>query len=81
MKEFALTTIDNPFDPITDFDRWYDFDESSGYHTCSLIGRLARTSRDLTDEENDEELMRTMREIVRLNLSGKHKLVIRDDSS
>lgn len=81
MKEFALTTEDNPFSPFTDFDNWYEFDERNGYHSCSLLGRLARTSRDLSDEDNDLELLNTMKEICRLNFSGVHKIVYKEDSS
>lgn len=81
MKEFALTTVDNPFDPFTQFDLWYDYDEKLGYHTCSLLGRLARTSGDLSDEENDNEIWNTMERITKLNLSGVHKIVTREVAS
>ena len=47
MKEEQLwiTTNDNPFDFFTQFDDWYLFDESKGYHTCSLVARVARPGR------------------------------------
>lgn len=53
-KKVWVTTVDNPFDPFTQFDRWYRFDENSGYHTCSRLAILGRPSNDLTDEELED---------------------------
>lgn len=41
MKVSMITTIDNPFDPFTQFDEWYAFDISKGYFTCSYLARIA----------------------------------------
>jgi len=67
-KEFALTTSDNPFDPISNFDEWKRYDENVlGYFTCNYLGRIALTSNDLSDEDNDAEIERAIDEIVSLN--------------
>ena len=49
---FALTTFDNPYDPFEQFTQWFMFDEEKGYHTTAYLGRIARTSDQLSDEEN-----------------------------
>lgn len=36
----TLTTLDNPYNPWTQFDEWYTYDISHGYHTCSLLDRF-----------------------------------------
>jgi len=41
MQEAMLTTIDNPFNPFTQFDEWKDFDETQGYYTCPYLARIA----------------------------------------
>ena len=69
MKKTALSTIDNPFNPITDFDRWYATDlqlavKNSRRDTCSLLALLSRTSFELSEKENDEELEETINRII-----------------
>lgn len=75
MAQVMLTTSDNPFDPFEDFDNWYNFDESKGYHSCSYLARIAKTSNELSDEENENEVDRAIDEICRLNLLGIYKKV------
>lgn len=62
-----LTTIDNPFDPFTQFDSWYQFDESKGYHSCSYLARIAKISNALSDEDMALAIESAIDEIVALN--------------
>ena len=57
---FALTTFDNPYDPFEQFTQWFMFDEEKGYHTTAYLGRIARTSDQLSDEENNKEVERAI---------------------
>lgn len=68
MKNVAITTTDNPFNPLTQFEEWNAFDEGKGYHSCSYLARICRDSDQLTDEENREELERAIDEIVGYDL-------------
>ena len=56
MSRIALTTVDNPFDPFDDFDRWHHFDETKGYHSSGLVARVAHTSVELSDADNDRAI-------------------------
>lgn len=60
MARCALTTIDNPYDPFTQFDAWFQFDEGKGYHSCAYLARIARTSDQLSGAENEQEIERAM---------------------
>lgn len=70
--------IDNPFDPFEQFTSWLLFDEEKGYHSCSYLGRIARTSDQLSDEENDLEVERAIDEIVKYDFRNIYKKVTRD---
>ena len=71
-KEYRLTTIDNPFDPFTQFNEWYLFDMEKGYDTCGYLARISNSSSDLTDEENDEENERAIGEILKFDPTGMY---------
>jgi hypothetical protein len=73
MTESMLTTIDNPFDPFTQFDEWYAFDEQMGYHTCSYLARITKTSDELSEEDEDFAIESAIDEIVKLNVLGIYK--------
>ena len=52
-KSCMLTTFDNPFDPFEQFTSWFLFDTEKGYNSCSYLARIARSSAQFTEEEND----------------------------
>ncbi len=68
MSKAMLSTIDNPFNPFEDFKSWFLFDIEKGYNSCSYLGRIAKTSEQLSDAENDEEIERAIDEIIEYDL-------------
>ena len=77
MADFALTTIDNPFDPFDQFDSWLTFDLDMGYNTCAYLARVARTSDSLSDSENEREINRAIDEILKYDFMNLYKRVSR----
>lgn len=77
MDEVMLTTIDNPYDPFTQFDDWYGFDHLKGYNTCEYLARIAKTSPELSEADHIEEMEAAIDEICRLNVLGIYKKVKR----
>ena len=63
-KQVALTTLDNPFNPFTEFDKWLQFDNEKGYNSCSYLARIAKTSDQLSDYENNLALERAIDDII-----------------
>lgn len=81
MAEHMLTTVDNPFNPFTEFDQWRNFDESSGYYSLPLLGRVVVTSNDLSEADQSFAIEQAIDEIVRENVSGVHRKVTAPGSS
>lgn len=81
MAEHMLTTVDNPFNPFTQFDEWYAFDEASGYHTTAFLARIVRTSHDLSDADQDVAIEAAIDEIVRENVLGVYRKVSSSSST
>lgn len=78
MSAVYLTTEDNPFDPVDEFDEWFAFDEQMGYHTSSYVARIARTSQSLGDSDNEEALAEAIDEILKFNVTGNYKKIVKD---
>ena len=81
MKQTWITTTDNPFDFFTQFDDWYQFDESKGYHTCSYVARIAKVSNELSDLDNEIEIARAIDEILSFNILGNYKKIEINDNN
>ena len=75
-RKCMLTTIANPFDPIEQFTSWFMFDNEKGYNSCSYLSRIARTSDELSDEENNEEIERAIDEIIKYDLNNVYKKIV-----
>lgn len=75
-KDFMLTTVDNPFNPFTQFDEWRVYDEQQGYYTCEYLARIAHTSSRLSDKDNSLEIKNAMNEICGFHPS-LYKIVYR----
>lgn len=80
MTNVALTTFDNPFDPFKQFNDWFLFDITKGYNSCGLLDRIARTSEQFSDEENETEIEHAIDEIIKYDYRNIYKKVKRDMS-
>lgn len=74
-RQCMLTTIDNPYNPFTQFSKWFMFDTEKGYNSCGYLDRIAHTSDELSDEENAAETERAIDEILKYDFTNKRKKI------
>ena len=72
-----LTTVDNPYNPFTQYDEWEAYDMAMGYYTSALLARITVTSDELSDADQATAIEDAIDEIVKYNVSGMHKKVMR----
>ena len=68
-RQIALTTSDNPYNPITDFDNWERFDTiEHSYDTMNYLSRICHTSNELGEDLYLQDIEDAIDEAVKLNL-------------
>lgn len=77
-KECMLTTVDNPFNPFDDFDKWYLFDIEHHYATCERLGSIARTSNDLSEEDNHSNIEKAIDLIIANDYLDLYRKVVKE---
>ena len=80
MSECRLTTFDNPYDPFKQFNSWFLFDVEKGYNSCGYLARIARTTDQMSDTENEEEIERAIDEIIQYDFMNIYKKVRKTDT-
>lgn len=79
MVVHMVSTVDNPFNPWTQFDEWYAWDEAHGYCSCGLLERISRSSNELAPVDIHNAIQHAIDEITTENVSGMHTKVKRGD--
>lgn len=79
MKQYLLTTVDNPYHPIDQYDEWRQFDMERGYYTEQRLAKVAATSYSLTDLENQRNINAAIDDFIRLDELGLYKRIVVED--
>lgn len=64
MSNCILSTSDNKSDYFTQFEDWYNYDKEM-YQSTEYLARIARTSEQLSEAENEDEVERAIDEIIK----------------
>lgn len=71
----AITTVDNPYDPFTQFNEWLLYDKSKGYDSCEKLARISRISDQLSENRNQEAIEEAIDRIIELDFLNIYKKV------
>ena len=65
---YCPTTIDNPWNPFTQFDEWLAYDNAQGYHTLERWARMRRVQA-IAARVDDEDMVAddAIDEMIRLD--------------
>lgn len=64
-KTCYLTTFDNPYDKLEDYDSWLNFDTEMGYYSDAYLDRIAHISPSMSEIEVENEYERAIDEIIK----------------
>jgi len=78
-EERMLTTLDNPFNPFTQWDQWLSFDRGKGYNTVSYLARIVKSSHELTEFQETRAINEAIDEILALNVLGIYVAVTKEN--
>jgi hypothetical protein len=70
VEKRMLTTLDNPFNPFTQWRQWFSFDAGKGYNTASYLARIVKSSQDLSENLETAAINEAIDEILELNVLG-----------
>lgn len=73
-----LTTVDNVWNPFTNFDEWFAFDITNQHYSSQRLAKLALVSPELSDEENRQEIERAIDRIIELDPTKEYVKVYKD---
>ena len=80
MSKAMLTTVDNPYNPFDQWEKWLMYDNDTGYNSCAYLARIAHTSDELSDSENEDEINRAIDEIIRYDPFNLYRKVTKSQT-
>jgi hypothetical protein len=80
MKQCVLTTIDNVYNPFTQFDEWFAYDVEHHYHTCELLAMFSKASPNLEEDDYNHDISNAIDRFLAINPYGLHMKVYEDEA-
>lgn len=75
-NEVAITTVDNPYNPFTQWNDWYLYDRLQGYNTCERLASITLLSDQLSDYEKRVILEESIDELIKYGAISKSGEII-----
>lgn len=66
--QMILTTTDNPWNPFTNWDEWYAYDEDKAHPYCTsgLVALYSSVDANESDMEQDDDTVRAIARVLEL---------------
>lgn len=69
-NDVMVTTYDNPWNPFTDWVKWWNYDQIHGYKTWEKIDRLCKKSSRMTASEQEEAIEEAIDDLITNDFTG-----------
>ena len=76
-QEYMITTVDNPFSPFDDFDKWFEYDVLHHHNTCQLLASFSTINETMSTKERLDAVEQAIDEVIRLDFQHKFKKISR----
>lgn len=63
--DVMLSTIDNPYNPFTNWDEWLAYDIAMGHQTCEYLAKVCFTSDSLSEADQKWDESQAIDKIVK----------------
>lgn len=70
-----ITTKDNPYNPITQYEQWLKWDHDMQYYTQEYVARIANVSPDMDDDAQDLLIESAINEIMELDTLDTYRII------
>lgn len=80
-EQVMITTLDNPYNPFTQYDEWYALDETRGYHSTGLLARYTINADELSDVDQAIAIAQGIEDLIKENPYGMYRKVTPSDFS
>lgn len=69
MAKVGLSTDNNPYNPLTQYNEWASFDENiCHFYTNAYLARISATSPDMSGPDNERVIEDAIDEIIKMDL-------------
>lgn len=79
MRRAMITTVDNPYNPFTQFDLWLMFDIDHKYSTPEKLARFSIDSNSLSESENEMLNEMAIDRMIEIDPLKMYKKVVQED--
>jgi hypothetical protein len=77
--QLMITTLDNPYNPFTQYEEWLALDTARGYNSPGLLARYVYSSDELSDADQANAISQGIDELIKENPYGMYRKVTPED--
>ncbi len=78
MRETMLSTVDNPYNPFSDFDKWFQYDVVHNYNCLGIMAANTYSSNEYGEGRILEDIEQGIDDFLKNDILGLYIKVVHD---